>query len=226
VSLSSGRGPLGARPAGRFVPAIPAGVVYVEPLPRRVRTMVEGHTVIDSERVLLVHRAGNPPVYAFPADEVDGVACEPEPAVTGHVRVPWDAVDAWYEEEEQVHLHPRNPYHRVECISTRWRLRVEVAGAALVDTDRTMGVYETALPPRLYVARDLVRTALLTPSATTSYCPYKGTASYWTAIVGDTTVEDVAWSYDDPYPESERVRGMLSFYDDRAQVIADRLVPD
>ena len=117
------------------------------------------------------------------------------------MRVPWDAVEAWYEEDEQVFFHPRNPYHRVDCVRTSRRLRVEVAGAVLVDTTETLGVYETALDPKLYVRRDQVR-AELVASPTTSYCPYKGTASYWSAVVGDTTVADVAWSYEDPLPES------------------------
>ena len=180
------------------------GVAYLEPFRRRVRGLDGDGTVVDSERVLLVHRAGQPPTYAFPAADVRaGLAgAEPEPDAPGYVQVPWDAVDTWYEEDEQVFGHPRNPYHRVDCVRTRRRLRVEVAGTTLVDTDATLGVYETALDPRLYVARDRVRTDLLVPSDTTTYCPYKGTASYWSAVIGDTTVADVAWSYERPLPES------------------------
>jgi len=217
VSLTTGRGPLSGRPAGTFSAPIPDHVVYVEPFPRRVRGVVGERTVVDSERAVLVHSPDSPPAYAFPEADVDGTG-EPEPAAPGYVRLPWDAVDAWYEEDEQVLMHPRNPYHRVDCVRTSRRLRVEVGGATLVDTTHTMGVYETALAPRLYVARDRVRTDLLVPSATTTYCPYKGEASYWTATVGDTVVEDVAWSYDDPLPESLSIRQMLAFDPTRATV--------
>lgn len=218
MSLTSGRGPLSADPAGTFVPPIPAGVVYVEPFRRRVRGVRGGRTVVDSERVLLVHRAGGPPAYAFPAGDVAGVDATLEPAAPGHVAVAWDAVEEWYEEEEQVFLHARNPYHRVDCLRSARRLRVEVGGEVLVDTTDTVAVYETALEPRLYVARRHVRPDVLVPSPTVTSCPYKGVASYWTAQVGDQRVADVAWSYEDPYPESSILRGLLSFDETRVTV--------
>jgi uncharacterized protein (DUF427 family) len=223
VSLTTGRGPLSGKPAGTFSAPIPDHVVYVEPFPRRVRGVVGERTVVDSERAVLVHSPGSPPTYAFPEADVDGagIGGEPEPAAPGYVHVPWDEVEAWYEEDERMLGHPRNPYHRVDCVRTSRRLRVEVAGAALVDTAETIGVYETALAPRLYVARDHVRTDLLVSSDTTTYCPYKGEASYWTATVGDTVVEDVAWSYDDPLPESLPIRQMLAFDPTRATVLQE-----
>lgn len=135
------------------------------------------------------------PAYAFPEEDVAAGKAEPESVAAGYVRVPWDGVDEWYEEEERVFGHPRNPYHRVDCLRSARRLRVEVAGEVLVDATETTGLYESAPEPRLYVRPDQVRTDLLHPSATTTYCPYKGTASYWTAVVGGTVVEDVAWSY-------------------------------
>lgn len=218
MSLTSGRGPLGHRPAGRFVPPLPGGTVYVEPFRRRVRGVAGGRTVVDCERVLLVHRGGAPPTYAFPPADVGGAAAEPEPAAPGHVRVAWDAVDEWYEEEEQVHLHASNPYHRVECLRSARRLHVAVAGATLVDTADTVAVYETALEPRLYVAPRHVRPGLLVPSATSTCCPYKGRASYWTAELGAGRVEDVAWSYEEPLPAAAPLRGLLSFDAARARV--------
>ncbi len=222
MSLTSGRGPLSRQPAGRLDPPVPVPVTYVEWFPRRVRGLVDGRAVVDSEGVVFVHRSGEAPMWAFPAADVTGdVPTEPEPAAEGFVRVPWGAVDAWFEEDQQVVDHPRNPYHRVDCVPTSRHLRVEVAGRTLVDTSRTIGVYETSLPARLYVARDDVDMGLLVPSTTTSYCPYKGWASYWTAVVDGTTVVDVAWSYDDPLPECLPIAGMLSFYDHRATVVHD-----
>jgi uncharacterized protein (DUF427 family) len=221
VSLTTGRGPLSANPAGRFSVPIPEGVVYVEPFPRRVRAVLDGREVIDSQAVLLVHRPGASPSYAVPTEDVHDAPTEPEPEAPGHVRVPWEAVDAWFEEAEEVYGHPRNPYHRIDILRTDRRLRVEVAGAVLVDTTETLVLHETALAPKLYVNRRLVRTDLLVPSETTTYCPYKGTASHWSAAVDGLTVADVAWSYEDPLPESLPIRGMLSFYPARATVVAD-----
>lgn len=211
MSLSTGRGPLSAQPAGRFTAPVPAEVAYIEPFRRRVRGVKNGQTLIDSERVLLVHRPGRPPDYAFPADEVHGVHAEPEPDTPGYVTVPWDAVDAWFEEAEEVHGHPRNPYHRIDILRSERMLRVDVGPTLLVDTRDTLVVYETALDPKLYVDRRHVRMDALEPSATETYCPYKGTASYWSYRFGDDTVADVAWSYEDPLPESAPLRGLLSF---------------
>ena len=91
----------------------------------------------------------------------------------------------------------------------------------LVDSTKTVAVYETALEPRLYVDRDGVRMDLLTRSSSQTYCPYKGTATYWTAAVGDVRVEDVAWSYEDPMPESSAIAQLLSFDESRATVRHD-----
>lgn len=225
MSLTSGSGPLGPHPAGRFTPAVPDHVVYVEPHLRRVRAVLAGREVLDSERAVLVHRPGRGPTYAFPPGDVTGVAAEPEPAAPGFVRVGWGAVDAWFEEDEEVVDHPRNPYHRVDCIRGHRRLHVDVGGTVLVDTDDTLGVYETSLAPKLYVERRSVRMDVLVPSSTTTYCPYKGTASYWSAVVAETVTEDVAWSYEDPLPECSRLAGFLSFDATSATVRADVVEP-
>jgi uncharacterized protein (DUF427 family) len=226
VSLTTGRGPLSGRPAGHFSQPVPGGVVYVEPFPRRVRGYLGSSCVIDSDRVVLVHRPGRPPSYAFPPGDVHGAAVgepasEPDPDAPDHVRVDWDAVDAWYEEDQRVFGHPRNPYHRVECVPTHRRLRVEVAGLVIVDSDRTMGVYETALEPRLYVNKGEVRDDVLLRSDTSTYCPYKGNAIYWSAVVDGAIVADVAWSYEEPLPESLPIKGMLSFDERRVELTHD-----
>jgi uncharacterized protein (DUF427 family) len=99
---------------------------------------------------------------------------QPCAAAEGYVFVEWDALDDWFEEEERVFVHPRNPYHRVDCLPTARRLRVEIAGEVVVDTTDTVGVYESSMAPRLYVAPEHVRTDLLVPSDTTYRCVYKG----------------------------------------------------
>jgi uncharacterized protein (DUF427 family) len=224
MSLTTGRAPHSANPAGHFDPPVPAGAVYVEPFLRRVRGIVGLRTLIDSERVVLVHRAGHPPTYAFPEDDVRELPTTAEPAARGYVRVAWDAVTAWYEEEEEVFGdHPRNPYHRIDCVRARRRLRVEVASAVLVDTTDVIGLYETSRTPQLYVRREAVRMDLLVASPRVTYCPYKGMASHWTAEVDGTVVPDVAWSYDDPLPESAPIAGLLSFYPERATMVQDVL---
>jgi len=221
MSLVAGRGPLSKEPAGWFAPPLPSEVVFVEPHPRRVQAIRNRQMVIDTERALLVHRRDHPLSYAFPADDVGDLPSEPEPQAPGYVRVPWDAVDTWLEEGRQLVHYPPNPYHRVDCRPTQRGLRVSVAGATLVDTVDTVIVFETALDPRLYVDPSLVRTDLLRRTATTSYCNYKGYATYWAAVVGDTVVDDVAWSYEDPPPECLPIKGYLSFDAARVEVVAE-----
>lgn len=221
MSLVAARGPLGPHPAGWFAAPVPADLVFVEPHPRRVQAVLDGGVVIDTERALLVHRVGRSLAYAFPADEVGELANEPVPEARGFVLVPWDAVDTWLEEGRELVHYPPNPYHRVDCRPTKRRLRVEVAGATLVDTDETVIVFETLLAPRLYVDPAHVRTDLLRPTATTTYCNYKGRSTYWAAVIGDTVVDDVAWTYDEPLPESSQIGGHFSFELTRVNVVAE-----
>jgi uncharacterized protein (DUF427 family) len=221
MSLVAGRGPLSREPGGWFSSPLPPDTVYIEPHPRRVQAFLDGQIVIDTERALMVHRRDNPLSYAFPADEIGELPSEPEPEAPGYVHVPWDAVDIWLEEGRELVHYPPNPYHRVDCRPTRRRLRVAVDGRVLVDTNDTVIVFETALEPRLYVDPSLVRTDLLRRTQTSSYCNYKGVASYWAAVVGDTVIEDVAWSYEDPLPETLPIRAHLSFDETRADVLAE-----
>jgi len=200
---------------------VPADVVYIEPHPRRVQAFLGGRPVIDTERALMVHRRGHPLSYVFPADEVGDLPAQPEPEAPGFVHVPWDAVDTWLEEGRTLVHYPPNPYHRIDCRPTKRHLRVSARGTTLVDTHDTVILFETALEPRLYVDPAQVRTDLLRRSQTTSYCNYKGFATYWSATVHDLVVDDVAWSYEDPPPESLPIKGFLSFDDARVDVVAE-----
>ncbi len=221
MSLVAGRGPLSQDPAGWFSFRLPDDVVYVEPHPRRVQAIINGRKVIDTERALIVHRRNRPLSYVFPADEVGDLPSEPEPEAPGYVHVPWDAVDTWFEEGRRLVHYPPNPYHRVDCRPTKRALRVTVNGTTLVDTVDTVIVFETALEPRLYVDPALVRTDLLRRTETSTYCNYKGVATYWAAVVEGSVVEDIAWSYDDPPPETLPIEGFLSFDAGRADVFAE-----
>jgi len=113
-----------------------------------------------------------------------------------------------------------NAFHQVE-IPCGQGPRVDVAGTTLVDTVDTVILFETALEPRLYVDPSLVGTHLLRRSDTASYCNYKGAATYWSTVIGGTVVYGVAWSYQDPLPESLPIKGFLSFDAARADVVAE-----
>ncbi len=222
MSLTIGRGPFGRFPAGRFNFDLPDKVVYVEEFPRRVRATKDGETVVDSDRVKLVHASDRLPHYAFPAEDVRLDAARPEPAAVGHVRVPWDAVDTWYEEDEEVYVHVRDPYHRIDVVPTSRRVRVSVDGVVLAESSKALGLYETGLPIRWYLPREDVRTGLLERSDTVTQCAYKGQPTHWSASVGGRLVPDVGWSYeDDVRREAEDVRGRIAFYNERVDVDVD-----
>jgi uncharacterized protein (DUF427 family) len=220
MGMTVGSGPFGHHPAGTWDFEPPPEVTYVEPFPRRVRGMRDGEAVVDSDAVQLVHRSRQLPYWAFPAADVH-VDATPSSAVPGHVEVDWDAVDEWYEEDEPVAVHVRDPYHRVDCYATSRRIRVTHGDVELADTTAAVALYETGLPVRWYLPPEAVRMDLLERSETSSGCPYKGIASYWSLRDGDGLVEDVAWGYLDPLRESERVRGHLCFYDDKVRIEVD-----
>jgi uncharacterized protein (DUF427 family) len=138
-----------------------------------------------------------------------------------HVRLDWAAMDAWFEEDEQVYTHPRSPYARVDILPSSREVVVTLGEVELARTTRAHALFETGLPTRWYVPRVDVRMDRLTPSDTVTHCPYKGETVHFSARVGDEVVPDVAWSYPTPLPESERIAGLVAFYDDRVTVTVE-----
>jgi len=138
-----------------------------------------------------------------------------------HIRFDWDAMDSWFEEDEEVFVHARSPYTRIDILPTSRRVRVEMNGVVLADSPRALVLFETGLQPRWYLPKVDVHMDLLEPTDQSSRCPYKGQAEYWSARVNDELVENVAWSYRTPLPESERIAGRISFYDERVDVFVD-----
>lgn len=141
-------------------------------------------------------------------------------ALRGHVTFSWHRLE-WYEEEERVFVHARDPYKRVDVLRSSRHVQVEVAGHTVADSSRPLLLFETSLPTRYYLAPEDVRTELLEPTSTTTMCPYKGTARYWSIRVGDTVVEDAVWSYPEPIPENPRIRGALCFFNERVDLVVD-----
>ena len=140
------------------------------------------------------------------------------PDISGHVAFYWSRMDSWWEEDDQVFKHARDPYHRVDVLRSSRHVRVELDGAVVAETDRPLLLVETGLPPRWYIPRADVRVDLLTPSDTHSTCPYKGVAEYWTATVGGTTYEDIVWSYPAPLPECPKIEQAMCFFHERDTV--------
>ncbi len=137
------------------------------------------------------------------------------------VRVEWDAMESWFEEDVEVFVHPRDPYTRIDVLPTSRHVRVLVDGQVVADSHRASILFETGLPPRYYLPKTDVRMDLLAPTVTSTACPYKGFAQYWDVTVGDTTHHDLAWGYRTPLPESAGITGLICFYNEKVDIEID-----
>ena len=144
--------------------------------------------------------------YPDPYDEV--------PALKDFVAFYWDRVDGWYEEDEEIFVHPRDPYKRVDVIASSRRVEVVVGGQIVADTRRARFLFETRLPTRYYIPPEDVRMDLLVPSDKATACPYKGKARYYSVRIGQEVFPDIVWSYPDPIAECPKIKGYLCFFNE------------
>lgn len=254
MSLTMGIGPLAAANRNRLnadLSAAPAHLLYSHEAGKRVRGVVNGETVLDTERAVLLHETGLMPQWYVPRDDVrtdlltptattthcpfkgdasywtltvgdrietDAVwsYADPLPAVpelAGLMAFYFDRFDAWLEEDEQVLGHPRDPFHRVDTRRSSRRITVRVGGAVVAETDRAVALFETGLPVRWYLPREVFDVAQLSDSDTRTVCPYKGVATYQHLTVAGQRHEDLLWSYIPGLPEAQQVSGFISVDD-------------
>ena len=227
----------------------------VYPTRRRVRAVLDGAPLVDSQRGLLVWEPGGVlPLYAFPREDVDVARLEPvasppdaerRPAASAwfglraknqrgpaawayggvglddHLAFAWNAADQWFEENEEVHGHPRDPFHRVDALFSSRHVRVEVGGRLIAESDRPVLVFETGLRVRYYLPPGDYDRALLRSSDTRTVCPYKGVASYHDVVIGEEVHADLLWHYPKPLPAMAAIAGMLAPYAERAELVID-----
>lgn len=132
----------------------------------------------------------------------------------------WDPFDAWYDEEEEVHGHLRDPFHRTDVRQSGRHLRVTAGGTLLAESRQAQILSETGLVNRWYLPPGDCRLDLLGPSGTRSHCPYKGWASYQT-LETEPLGGDVAWIYREPFNGVREIQGHLSFFGDQVRVEVD-----
>ena len=142
------------------------------------------------------------------------------------IRFAWTDDFEWLEEDEPVYTHPRDPYTRVDILGSSRRVRVELDGVELADSSTPRILFETGLPPRFYLPMSDVRMDLLVPTDSVTHCPYKGAASYWSVDLGDNRYDDVAWCYRTPLPESQKIAGLVCFYNERVDLFVDGVRQD
>lgn len=242
---------------GREYPQPIVPVDHIEPVPRRVRGVLGGETVLDTIRAVYVWEWPGYPQYYIPIADVkpgllvDERRTEPlargsarlhelrvgeisRPAsarvfakdsldgLAGTVRFDWGALDAWFEEDEEVFVHPRDPYSRVDAIRSTRNVRIELDGIVLAESASSVMVFETGLPTRYYLDRTAVHFEHLSLTDTITACPYKGrTSSYWSLRIAEKTYPDIAWSYDFPTRELSPIAGLIAFYNEQVDIVLD-----
>jgi uncharacterized protein (DUF427 family) len=155
-------------------------------------------------------------VWGYETNPVEGA-----PDLSGYRAFYWNAVDHWYEEDEEVFVHARDPFKRIDALRSSRHVRVEIDGVVLADTHRPTLLFETGIDTRYYIPRADLELELLRPSARESACPYKGTAGYYSAIVGDRVVEDIAWTYTHPIAEIPKIEQLVAFFDEHVDTYVD-----
>jgi uncharacterized protein (DUF427 family) len=189
---------------------------------------ISASALIDEQRTQRLSR-GTVSVHGLRAGEVERPHCvrvftdSPIEGLTGRARVDWDALDAWFEEDEQVFVHPRDPFTRVDALRSTRRIRVELEGVLLAESASPVLVFETGLPTRYYLNRTEIDFAALLPSDTVTECPYKGrTSGYWSVRVGEAVHADLAWAYDFPTQALAPIAGLIAFYNEKVDIVLDR----
>ena len=140
----------------------------------------------------------------------------------------WGKMDSWYEEDEEVFVHLRDPYHRVDILKSTRKIRIVVGEQTVAETDRPLLLFETGFPTRYYIPKEDVHMNFLKPSDLKTRCPYKGIASsYWSIKVGDKILENCVWSIHDPLPAAYKIKDYLCFFNEKVDAIYvnNELVP-
>ena len=197
-----------------------------QPCPRRIRATRGGRIGVDTVDGLYVWEIPYYPTWYVPAAAIDRKVIPSEIVsdgigVKGYLRITWDGVDSWFEEDEEVFKHPRDPYHRVDVLHSSRHVRVMVEGTVVADSVQPRLLFETGLPTRYYLPKVDVRMDLLSSTTTASVCPYKGTADYWSVSVGGMTQADLVWGYRDPVPEAAKIAGLVCFYNEKVDIEVD-----
>ncbi|KAI1363627.1 DUF427-domain-containing protein [Xylaria arbuscula] len=228
--------------------------------PKRVRVRLGGSYVADTTRVVYVWEHKYYPAYYIPSDAfVEGALSYPdssdnkgytlavlsaggastdrvivfrEGVLTALVRVEFGAVDAWFEEDARIDIHPKDPFKRVDVVFSSRPVRVLIGGTEVAHAASCFQLYETRLPVRFYLPITSVRLELLRDSATVTACPYKGEANYYDVVVkgvergapgegSDDKLKDVVWYYKNPKLECAAIAGCLCFYNEKVDIELD-----
>jgi uncharacterized protein (DUF427 family) len=233
-----------------------AQIDQIEPVPRRIRAILGGQTVLDTTAACYVWEWPHYPQFYIPVTDIDAAVLIDEQreqhlsrgtarmhglkaggverpaavrvygtdALAGlgdTARIEWDALDAWFEEDERVYVHPRNPYTRVDAVRSSRTVKIELDQVVLAESSAPVMVFETGLPTRYYLDPTAIDFAHLRASTTITACPYKGvTTGYWTAQLRSEH-PDIAWTYAFPTRQLLPIAGLVAFYNEQVDITID-----
>lgn len=186
-------------------------------------SMLQGPPVLDPSTPFTVHSSpGSPLTLRTTWGALEGAAfAADDPDLQGYVVLDWAAFTRWLEEDEEVMGHPRDPFHRIDCVRSSRHVEVSLAGVVLADTRRPTLLFETGLPTRYYVPREDVAAETLVPSDHTSVCAYKGRATYDSVRAGNRVAPDLVWRYEEPLHDALPVRDLLCFFNEKVDLRID-----
>ena len=173
--------------------------------------------VYDPSVPFAVHTADGEPLVVRRGERTAEAFRPAADALAGYVFLDFRGFDAWYEEDERNVAHPRDPFHRIDIVHSSRHVRVELDGEVLAESSSPYLLFEPPLPVRYYLPPEDVRTDLLEPTDTRSFCAYKGQASYLSAP-GEP---DVAWTYPAPLREAAEVTDRIAFFNERVDLVVD-----
>jgi len=235
-----------------FAMAPPFTNPHIEASVKRVRVRFGGQGIADTCKAKLVWEKPQYPWYFFQKSDVQDKFLREVPSedsnadtklfdvvvsdkvasraailhtggpLSGLIKISFGAMDSWFEEEEQIFIHPKDPYKRVDVLQSARHVRVEVNGVEVANTTKPKLLFETSLGVRTYIPLTDCRLDLLEPSTLNTECPYKGVASYYSIRLPDGTLkENYVWWYRTPQAECIEIKGYLSFYDEKVDVWVD-----
>ncbi|KAL1302030.1 hypothetical protein AAFC00_002479 [Neodothiora populina] len=147
-------------------------------------------------------------------DDLEG----PGEALRDMVKVNFDAVDQWLEEDTPIFVHPKDPFKRIDILTSTRPIKVSISGRIVAETSTSMHLYETGLPVRFYMPLTAIDVSVLRPSKTRTQCPYKGEAEYYNVVISGVEYKDVVWFYNRPTIECSAVAGMCCFYNEKVDI--------
>ncbi|KAJ9161303.1 DUF427-domain-containing protein [Coniochaeta hoffmannii] len=222
-----------------------------EPANRRVRALLDGKWLFDTLKAVYVWEHPYYPLFYVPLSDLEKgpasiskdkhydvgfwigtlslgekkveIAGFDSGPLKGLVKIPVGGIDSWFAEDEKlVGPHPKDPYKRIECLPSSREIRIEVDGAVVARSTNNIFLHETSLRTRYYLSpTSVLDWSMLDPSDTSTFCPYKGQASYYHLRVGEREIKDAVWYYTYPTAESAQIQNRLCFYNEKVDVYVD-----